>query len=72
MEKEKPDHLLFEKYKNIAFDEIVEQELQPTPIFWKPPISLPIINTSTMTSITASPSTPTDPGEAQAPVFTAG
>jgi hypothetical protein len=27
MEKEKPDHLLFEKYKNIAFDEIVEQEL---------------------------------------------
>lgn len=27
VEKEKPDHLLLEKYKNIAFDEIVEQEL---------------------------------------------
>lgn len=27
MEKEKPDHLMLEKYKNIAFDEIVEQEL---------------------------------------------
>jgi hypothetical protein len=27
MEKASPDHLVIEKYKNIAFDEIVEQEL---------------------------------------------